>query len=277
MTLKAWLRICVFLTLPSLGLSAAAVVMAGGLHQQFGLVTNRVDTFEQKISHGIASNREMIDLVSEQLRLQSPADHGHSRIDARIFMINSQLAQAPKPIVVIGDSITEAARFPSEICGRPVINAGVGGATPNTYLSFINYRGLLQPIDASMVVIALGTNNAQAIVPLKQFEPTYRSLIDKLKPKAGKIILAKVPGIEPGTVSQYFDFGRVESINAMIGRLASELNFGLIDFGKLETVDGVHLSANGYKAWLNSIEAGVKAKLGCPKEPSQQAQGLPHR
>lgn len=173
------------------------------------------------------------------------------------------MSQAPEPVVFVGDSITEAALLPSEICGHPVVNAGIGGTTPNTYLALARYRGLLEPMNASLVVIALGTNNAQTIISPAGFEASYRSLIDKLKPRSGKIILATTPAIEQGSIAQYFDATRIAPINSTIKRLAGENKFGFVDHGELETVDGVHLSASGYKPWLHSIEVAARKALAC--------------
>jgi lysophospholipase L1-like esterase len=253
MKFETWMRACAAL--------AAVLSVAGGaaLYQK----PRDTKTIEQKITQEIASNREAIDRLSQQLLLHSPADYGHNRIDARIFMINSQLAQAPDPVVILGDSITEAALFPSKICGHLVVNAGIGGLTPNTYVALISSRGLLERMRAILVVVALGTNNAHTITPLNKFEAAYRSLIAKLKPKADKIILAKVPAIRPGALAYYFDADRIEPINATIKTLADEFNLGLVDSDDLETIDGVHLSANGYKVWLQAIERSVQDKLGC--------------
>ena len=60
------------------------------------------------------------------------------RLDVRAFMIRSQLARARNPVVIIGDSITEAALLPSSICGHDVVNAGVGCMTVGSYLPWQN-------------------------------------------------------------------------------------------------------------------------------------------
>jgi hypothetical protein len=73
-------------------------------------------------------------------------------------MIRSQLAQAECSIIVIGDSITEAALFPSSLCGHTIINAGVGGMSVPSYFAIA--KQLLPDEPAALIVIALGTNDS---------------------------------------------------------------------------------------------------------------------
>ena len=51
----------------------------------------------------------------------------HDHADVRRLMIAAALADADQPIVVLGDSVTEMAPLPRQLCEHPVINAGVGG------------------------------------------------------------------------------------------------------------------------------------------------------
>jgi hypothetical protein len=62
------------------------------------------------------------------------------------------------PTNVIGDSITENALLPSEICGRRVINAGIGGFTAGDYLPFA--KEIMPTAAAVLTVVAIGTNEA---------------------------------------------------------------------------------------------------------------------
>jgi len=63
-------------------------------------------------------------------RIGELAHHAfHDHKDVREYMIAAALTDAPEPIFVLGDSITEMAALPHELCGHPVVNAGVGGQT----------------------------------------------------------------------------------------------------------------------------------------------------
>ena len=73
--------------------------------------------------------RQMAGISSDMARLPSiSASQVHS--EARLAVIKSQLSRVDgDPIVVMGDSIVESAMLPATLCGHPVINAGIGGAT----------------------------------------------------------------------------------------------------------------------------------------------------
>ena len=83
---------------------------------------------------GQHSQERVIEQLAEQAGIKSPDDLENRRLEVRSFMIRSQLAQAMSPIVIIGDSITEAALLPSSVCGHDVVNAGIGGMTVGSYL-----------------------------------------------------------------------------------------------------------------------------------------------
>lgn len=256
MNLRMWLRISVLLTLPSLALSAVAVTISGGLLiESYGLATQ---------IRAVQTLNEKVNLLIEQSRLLSPADLGHARIEVRTFTINSQISQARDPVVFVGDSITEAALLPATICGKPVINAGIGGATPSSYAAIIKKYGLLDNLKASLIIVALGTNNAQKIAPLSEFDLNYRSLLSALSHHSAKIILAGIPPIEAKALSAYFDLSRVGKITQMIEAAAVEKNYPLISMPELmPTTDGVHLTATAYEQWNNRIIPAAKRELGC--------------
>ena len=58
---------------------------------------------------GQHTQERVIEQLAEQVGIKSPDDLENRRLDVRSFMIRSQLAQAMSPIVIIRDSITEAA------------------------------------------------------------------------------------------------------------------------------------------------------------------------
>ncbi len=213
-----------------------------------------------------------IDRLIVRSALLSPADAGHSRVDARVFMINSQIRQAEDSVVLVGDSITEAALLPSSVCGHSLVNAGVGGATPTSYLEFIKRNGLLADLHAALVIVALGTNNAQTVVPLSEFAPSYHALLTALSPKARSMILAGIPQISgPSALSAYFDRSRIAQINDAIHATAVEHDYTFIPIADhaIETMDGVHPSAAGYETWRHTLVSAMKKRLGC--EPTASA------
>src|SRR5258706_2037797 len=72
--------------------------------------------------------RNGFDALNARVDRLRPGTVGHEHSDVRKFVIATHLARTKSPIVFLGDSITEAAVVPDSICGRPVVNAGIGGA-----------------------------------------------------------------------------------------------------------------------------------------------------
>jgi GDSL-like Lipase/Acylhydrolase family len=106
-------------------------------------------------------------------------------VDVRTFMIRSQLAQAESSIIVIGDSITEAALFPSSLCGHTIINAGVGGVSVPSYFAIA--KQLLPDEPAALIVIALGTNDsAKDYIQAPTVEAGYTQLLDLIRQHSAK-------------------------------------------------------------------------------------------
>jgi lysophospholipase L1-like esterase len=84
-----------------------------------------------------------------------------------------------------------------------------------------------------LIVVALGTNNSTIASPHHIFAKYYAALADRLMPHAQKLMFVGLPRIDMEA-----------STNGM-------------------TVDGVHLTAAGYKPWGAAILSGVESELGC--------------
>jgi uncharacterized membrane protein YedE/YeeE len=76
---------------------------------------------------------------------------GQNAAPPRPLLIKAALKDANDPVVILGDSIVGLATLPRSICGRPVINAGIGGSTTASGLD-------------AMLIKALGSKQAAMIV-----------------------------------------------------------------------------------------------------------------
>ncbi|ERF85448.1 hypothetical protein JQ559_01110 [Bradyrhizobium viridifuturi] len=166
----------------------------------------------------------------------------HDHQDVRKTAIRYALSGLDRPIVFMGDSITEMARLPEAIAGRPVVNAGIAGATVDDFNSIA--LSLLDDHKPSVIVIELGTNNQ-----LGTIRTGYRSLLQKLR---GTSALLLAVGVTPQD-------GANEKNAEIKAAAASEC----IRFIELNVPAGstfpndVHLSASGYAAWRTAIIAAV--------------------
>jgi lysophospholipase L1-like esterase len=241
------------------GLALVALVWTA---RDIRAVLAQLDRIDQRSSASAAN----VSTILNEVRLAGPGDLGNRRIDVRLFMIRSMLAQAQDPIVFLGDSITEAALLPSSICGRPVVNAGIGGTRADSYAELAR-SSILNGLQASLIVIALGTNDA-ATTSSGDFSASYRSLVDIVQPHTSKLVLVGVPPLGAGGLRNYFDGSKVEANSKAIRAIAEQSEIPFVDLasvfsGAIDTVDGVHLSATSYRIWMQAIASSVKAVLRC--------------
>lgn len=251
--------------LAALGALIACAGFAGGLSYGFSNLSRRLDLIAE---HDATQSRQL-KVLTDQARLLSPADAGHRRLDIRKFVIASQLNQSSEPIVVIGDSITEAALLPTAICGRPVVNAGIGGLSSGDYAEIA--PGLLTDRKITTIVIAIGINDANRTAgSVDEFARQYRRLFTTAAQHSDHVVIAGIPPIDPdGALAPYFDIPLSEAIDATLAQIAADAGVPFVSLRGLKMrepgtrVDGVHLTAKGYEAWQHAVIGEVQATLGC--------------
>ena len=146
----------------------------------------------------------------------------HDHADIRLTVIKSALAQEQGPIVLLGDSVAEMGRLPSQLCGRPVVNAGIGGAT----LSELG-RIAKEFDSASLVIVVAGSND----IGSTRFEQDYSQLLDALQRPSIAV---------PATAS--------EATNARIISAAKGSKKRVLDVGFSE-FNGLHPTPKAYREW----------------------------
>jgi len=167
--------------------------------------------------------------------------------NTRIAAIESVIAQqsGDSTYLAIGDSITEFADL-EPICGRKPINAGIAGATSETFATQgARLAALLKP---DFIVVALGTNDAI------RNKPDFREHMTKLlfSLKNYRVVVVPIPaGSGVTNAAEY---------NAVLKEfepLAKPL-------GSTKTSeDGIHLAPSEYPAWKGAISDAVAHQI-CP-------------
>jgi hypothetical protein len=153
----------------------------------------------------------------------------HDHADVRLSVIRSAMAQERSPIVVIGDSVAERARFPAVLCGRPVVNAAIGGA------SLEELTRLAKEINAaSLVVIIAGTNNAGTGI-----EAPYTQLLNAVRPP--KIAIAATFSTEVNRAI----------IDASKRAMVAALDLPFSEF------DDVHPTPDAYRLWMPRLVEAI--------------------
>jgi lysophospholipase L1-like esterase len=186
-----------------------------------------------------------------------------SHRQARQLVVHYTLARVDRPIILVGDSIVEASTLPRVLCGHPVVNAGLNGATTASDLG----TWLIEALDgrrAASIVVSLGTNDALTARTRQQFETSYSALLAQLKNVTPHLAVMAIPAIDvQGRVTtelQAEATSRINDLNAALPALAEKAGatfIALPPMVKPHTIDGVHLNAAGYADWDQAILQGV--------------------
>jgi len=191
-----------------------------------------------------------------------------SHRQARQLVLYYTLSRVDDPIILVGDSITEASTLPRTLCGHPIVNAGLNGASTASDLG----TWLIEALDdkrAASIVVSLGTNDALMARSTQAFETDYAALLGQLAKATDHLFVLTIPGIDvQGRMTaemQAEAMRRIDGFNAVLPALAAKGGATFIALSampKPHTIDGVHLSAVGYSAWDEAILKGVSAICG---------------
>ena len=191
-----------------------------------------------------------------------------SHRQARQLVLYYTLSRVADPFILLGDSISEASTLPRELCGHPIVNAGLNGASSASDLG----TWLIEALDgrrAAAIVVALGTNDALQAATTQSFETNYSALLNRLVKVTSHLALLAIPAIEvQGRVTtemQAEAMGRIDEFNAALPALAAKSGGAFIALPPMaspHTIDGVHLNATGYSVWDETIFKGISMICG---------------
>jgi lysophospholipase L1-like esterase len=170
-----------------------------------------------------------------------------AHFNTRMLAIESVIAQQSGGLtyLAIGDSITEFADL-EPICGRKPVNAGIGGATSETFATHgARLAALLKP---DFIVVALGTNDAIRDKP--DFREHMATLLFSLK--GYRVVVVRLPAAPRVT--------RAAKYNAVLEQF-EPLTQPIKSIKYID--DGIHLAPSAYPVWKASISDAV-VRLICP-------------
>lgn len=198
-------------------------------------------------------------------RKESIAD-SHRR--TRQIILHYTVSRVDDPIILLGDSITEASTLPREFCGHRIVNAGLDGASTASELG----PWLIDVLDgrrAAAIVVSLGTNDALQARSMQDFEASYAELLAQLVKATDHLAILAIPGIDVlGRMTvekQAVANRRINGFNAALPALAAKAGarfIALPDMQAPHTIDGVHLNSAGYLLWEEAILQGVSTTCG---------------
>jgi lysophospholipase L1-like esterase len=186
---------------------------------------------------------------------------GSEHREARQQVLYFTLSRTDAPIIVLGDSIVEAAMLPPNACGHPLINAGLSGASTSSDLG-----GWLKPAlgakRAFAIIVLLGVNDALTATPDRPeaFAGRYEALLRELSALTERVYLIETPPVE---ARERMTPDMAKAVMATLGRyravlpdLAKHTGATLLPMPEMPTpftIDGVHLNAVGYRIWDQAV------------------------
>jgi lysophospholipase L1-like esterase len=186
-------------------------------------------------------------------------DAAESHRHGRLAILYYTFSRLNAPIVILGDSITEASTLPRSLCNHPIVNAGFNGASTTSDLG----TWLIEALDgrrATAILVALGTNDALMAHSAQAFEANYASLLAQLKTVTDHLAVLGVPAIEMrGRVTAEMRseaMSRIDALNAILPALAEKAGAAFVALPPMptpHTIDAVHLDATGYAAWDDAV------------------------
>src|ERR1700761_9151859 len=177
----------------------------------------------------------------------------------RRLMLHLTFERSDDPVIILGDSIVEASTLPRAVCGHPVINAGLNGASTASDLG--NWLTIaLDGKRAAMIVVALGTNDALIAASPQEFASRYDTLLGQLAKSSPRLAVLGIPAVETrlrmSEAMRNEAMKTIDALNAVLPDVAARHGAAytaLPDMPTPHTVDGVHLDSNGYAVWDKAI------------------------
>jgi len=173
------------------------------------------------------------------------------------------------PIVMLGDSLTEAAPW-DELTGcRQVVNRGIGGDTTKGVLGRLDEVLALKP---RAVFLMIGVNDISRHIPKEASVENLRAILTGLERAEIRTFAAYVLPVAASRRKQFND--SITALNAGFARvLAEHPNMQIIDLRPLVrgsdgylreelSYDGLHLDAKGYAIWRDAIAPHVAQYCG---------------
>ncbi|WP_257168510.1 SGNH/GDSL hydrolase family protein [Bradyrhizobium sp. SRS-191] len=201
-------------------------------------------------------------------RSATPSSSDHRTVRQLVVHYNL-LSRPDDPIIVLGDSIVEAATLPASACGHPIVNAGLAGAGTRSDLAGW-LKPALGPKRPFAIIVSLGVNDALTAKPdsSQVFAGRYEALLRELTTLTTRLFIIEFPPVEVrGPFTAAMEKAAAASITgyrAALPDLAKRTGATFMPLPPMEapfTLEGVHLNAAGYRSWDQAIQQATE--LAC--------------
>lgn len=166
---------------------------------------------------------------------------------------------APSDVVMLGDSLTQYAEW-SELMGCPVANRGVAGDTIEQVRQRLSDVVALHP---KVLFLLVGVNDLEDGVAPPEVARRHAALIRELRATLPTTRLV-VQAILPVRGQRRLSLSAISDTNALLRHAAKAAGAAWLDVGSVlvdptgqldprYSLDGLHLTGDGYRAWAEAI------------------------
>lgn len=191
----------------------------------------------------------------------------------KVFAFAVQNVNAAKgQIVFVGDSITDLCPLDDYYTDLPLAsyNRGIGGDTTQGVIDRLKIS--IFDVEPSKIVLMIGTNDVDGGRDNDYIIANYRKILDQIKENQPTVELFFVSVIPQNKVLEEAsgldvtkNNAQIDELNEEIEKLCAEYGHTFVDIydllldsdgylDKRYSDDGLHLNANGFEVWANSIK-----------------------
>jgi len=174
-------------------------------------------------------------------------------------------------IVFLGNSITDGAEWFELLQNKRCRNRGISGDVTEGILLRLDGVTKLRP---SAIFLLIGINDLSRNISVDEITGRYREILQRIQNETPgtKVYVQSVMPVNPATGGNKRLEGKTDLIIELNGRLqtlAKEFSFTYIDLftpladsnnllPRRYSIDGLHLSYEGYRVWADAIKEFVR-------------------
>lgn len=181
------------------------------------------------------------------------------------------LPDTKNEIVFLGNSITDGAEWYELLGNKRIRNRGISADVTEGILLRLDAITKLKP---AKIFIMIGVNDLSRNMPVSDITANYRKILERIKSESPKtrVYIQSVLPVNPATGMALNHTNKTDLImelNANLRTLAAESGHTYIDLFSVMadvnnhlprkySIDGLHLSYEGYRVWTETIRPYVR-------------------
>ena len=181
------------------------------------------------------------------------------------------LPDTKNEIVFLGNSITDGAEWYELLGNRRIRNRGISADVTEGILLRLDAITKLKP---AKIFIMIGVNDISRNITTAQITANYRTILERIRTESPKtkVYIESVLPVNPATgmaLNHTNKTAQIMELNGKLKEMATEFGHTYIDLFSLMadsenhlprrySIDGLHLSYEGYRVWAEAIRPYVR-------------------